>query len=142
MPFNPGYKAYIGLDNAAGVVQDVSAFHDNFDFPQGVDVLVYDAFGSAVKRRGPGLSGGDVVSLSGPLDVTLHSQIAAMLGTQAASPGSTFSLLFGPGGSVSGQVKQSAEVFISNYTTRSTTSGRSEFACQLQVDAAVSNSTW
>lgn len=141
MAFKPGYAAYIGLDNAAGAIQNVSVYADNFSFPQTIEQLEVTTFGSSVKRFIPGLAGGDTLSVSGPLDSTLHTQIANMLGTQAAG-GSSFSLLYGPGGSVSGQVKQSVEVFIAGYTTQTGVGGRAEYSASLQVDGAVTNTTW
>lgn len=141
MAFKAGHLAYIGLDNAAGSVQNISSFTDNFTFPQAVEQLDVSVHGSAVKRFIPGLSGGDVLSVSGPLDVTLHSQIAGMLSAQAAGTAS-FSILYGPGGSVSGQAKQSAEVLVASYQTSTGVSGRAEFAATLQVDGAVTNTTW
>lgn len=141
MAFKPGHLAYIGLDNAAGAVQNVSTYGDDFSFPYTVEMLETTTFGSSVKRFIPGLAGGDTLSLSGPLDTTFHTQIAAMLGTQAAG-GSSFSILYGPGGSVSGQPKQSAEVFIASYEISTGVGGRAEYSASLQVDAAVTHSTW
>lgn len=142
MAFKAGHLAWIGLDNAAGAVQNVSGYADNISFPQSVPQIEVTPFGSSVRRFVPGLQGGDQITVSGPLDVTLHSQIAAMLGTQAASPGSTFSIIYGPGGSVSGQPKISAEVIVTGYNPSSTVAGRAEFSATLQVDGAVTNSTW
>jgi len=141
MSFKPGHGAYIGLDNAGGAVQNVSTYSDNFSFPQTIEILDVTTFGSSVKRNIAGLAGGDTLSMSGPLDVTLHSQLGSMLAAQAAGTAG-FSLLYGPGGSVSGQVKQSAEVLLSNYTTMTTVAGRAEYSVQLQLDGAVTNGTW
>lgn len=141
MAFKPGKDAWIGLDNAAGAVQNVSAYGDDFSFPYTIEMLDTTTFGSSVKRQIPGLAGGDTLSLSGPLDTTFHSQIAAMIGTQAAG-GSTFSIIYGALGSVSALPKQSAEVFVANYTTSSGVAGRGEFSCTLQVDGAVTHATW
>lgn len=141
MAFKAGHLAYIGLDNAAGAVQNVSIYNDNISFPQAVEQLDVSVFGSSVKRFIPGLSGGDVVSVSGPLDVTLHSQIQGMLAAQAAGTAG-FSLLYGPGGSVSGQAKISGEVYVASYAVSNGVSGRAEFSASLQVDGAVTNATW
>lgn len=141
MAFKPGHGAYIGLDNAAGAVQNVSTYGDNFSFPNTVEMLEVTTFGSSVKRFIPGLAGGDTLSLSGPLDVTLHSQIAGMLAAQAAGTAG-FSILYGPGGSVASQVKQSAEIYVASYETSTGVGGRAEFSASLQVDGAVTNTTW
>lgn len=141
MAFKPGHSAYIGLDNAAGSVQNVSTYGDDFSFPYTVEMLDVTTFGSSVKRFIPGLAGGDTLSLSGPLDTTLHSQIAGMLAAQAAGTAG-FSILYGPGGSVSGLTKQSAEVYVASYETSTGVAGRAEFSASLQVDGAVTHGTW
>lgn len=141
MAFKPGHGAYIGLDNAAGSVQNVSTYGDDFSFPYSVEMLDVTTFGSSVKRFIPGLAGGDTLSVSGPLDVTLHSQIVGMLAAQAAGTAG-FSILYGPGGSVSGQVKQTAEVYVASYETSTGVAGRAEFSASLQVDGAVTHTTW
>lgn len=142
MAFRPGHLAYIGLDNAAGTVQNVSQYGDNFSFPQSIEMLEVTTFGTTgVKRFIPGLAGGDTLSLSGPLDTTLHSQIGGMLAAQAAGTAG-FSVIYGPGGSVSGQVRQNAEVYVASYETSTGVAGRNEFSATLQVDGAVTNTTW
>lgn len=142
MAFRPGFRAYISLDNAAGSPTDVSQYADDFSFPQAVEMLDVTTFGTnGVKRFIPGLSGGDTVSVSGPLDTTLHSQIAGMLAAQKAGTAG-FSLLYGPGGSVSGQPSQAAEVYVASYEISTGVGGRVEFSSSLQVDGAVTNSTF
>lgn len=142
MAFRPGFRAYLGLDNAGGTLQNVSQYADDFSFPQAVEMLEVTPFGTAgVKRFIPGLSGGDTVSVSGALDTTLHSQIAGMLAAQKAGTAG-FSLEYGAGGSVSGQPKQTAEVYVATYEVSSGVGGRTEFSASLQVDGAVTNSTY
>lgn len=141
MAFKAGYLGYVGLANAAAAVQNVSAFADNFQFPQTTAQLEVTPFGSSVKRFIPGLNGGDSITVSGPLDVTLHSQIAGMKAAQDAGTAG-FSILYGPGGSVSGQVKQSATVYVASYQVSSGVGGRVEFSASLQIDGAVTNTTW
>ena len=141
MSFQPGHKGYIGLDNAGGAVQNVSTYADNFSLPMPTDMLDTTTFGSAVKRFIAGLSDGGQVSVSGPLDVTLHSQIAAMKAAQAAGTAG-FSLLWGPGGSVASGVKFTCEVLVASYEVSAGVSGRVEFSASLQVDGAVTAGTW
>lgn len=142
MAFSPGYKAYIGLDNAAGSVQNVSQYADDFGFPQSTEMLEVTTFGTAgSKRFVPGLNGGDSISVGGPLDTTLHSQIAGMLAAQAAGTAG-FSILYGPAGSVSGAVKQTAECLVASYEVTTSVGGRVEYSASLQIDGAVTNGTW
>jgi hypothetical protein len=141
MAFKAGHLAYIGLDNAAGSVQNISTYADNVSFPQQVAMLDVTTFGSSVKRFIPGLSGGDQVTISGPMDVTLYSQLTGMVAAQAAGTAG-LSLLYGPGGSVSGQPKISAEVYVIGPQVSSGVGGRAEMSFTLQVDGAVTNATW
>lgn len=141
MAFRAGHTAYLGLDNAAGSVQNLSTYADDFSFPHTVEMLDVTTFGSSVKRVIPGLAGGDTLSVSGPLDSTLHSHIAGMLSAQAAGTAG-FSILWGAGGSVSGLPKQTSEVYVASYETSSGVAGRAEFSASLQVDGSVTHSTW
>lgn len=144
MAFSPGYKAYIGLDNAALSLQNLSTYADDFSFPQSVEqleVTTFSAAGTYHKNFIPGLAGGDTVAVSGPLDTTLHSHVSACIGSQALV-GSTFSLIYGPAGSVSGAPKISAEVWIAKYEPTTGVGGRAEFSADLQVTGAITNATW
>lgn len=142
MAFRPGHLAYIGLDNAAGAVQNVSQYADNFSFPYTIEQLETTPFGTTgVKRFIPGLAGGDTLTISGPLDTTLHSQVAGMIAAQAAGTAG-FSVIYGAGGSVSGQPRQNAEVYVASYETSTGVAGRAEFSASLQVDGAVTHTTF
>ena len=106
--------------------------------PATIEVSV---FGTTSKQFIPGLTDGGVVSCSGPADVAMGTFLATLKAAQAA--GSTTSTIqFGPGGSVSGQIKQSAEVYVSAYDTSTTVGGRVEYSASLQVTGAVTNGTW
>lgn len=141
MAFKPGHSAFILLDGANGVGTNVSTYGDDFSFPYSIEMLDTTTFGSSVKRFIPGLAGGDTLSISGPLDVALHSQVVGMLAAQAAGTAG-FTIVYGPGGSVAAGVKQSAEVLVASYETSTGVAGRGEFSCSLQVDGAVTHTTW
>lgn len=142
MAFQPGHKAYIAIDNAAGSPQNLSQYADDFGFPQSTEMLEVTTFGTVgAKRFIPGLNGGDTISVSGPLDVTLHSQIAAMKAAQDAGTAG-FSVIYGPAGSVASQPKVSIEAYVASYEISTGVGGRVEFSASLQCDGAVTNSTW
>jgi len=141
MAFKAGKDSYISIDGVAGTPVDISAYSDSVSFPQVVDTQEVSVFGTASKAFIPGLIDGGQVSLSGPLDVALGTLIAGLKNAQSlGSASATFT--WGPGGSVSGQVKQSAEVFISAYDVSSGVGGRVEYSVSLQVTGAVTNGTW
>lgn len=141
MAFKPGYSAWVGLDNVAGSVQNLSAYSDNFSWPQSVEQLETSTFGTSSKSFIPGLTDGDTVDMSGPLDVTLWSQLVALKAAQSAGS-STATIIYGPGGSVSGQAKAQAECWIANLTPSTGVGGRAEYSAQLQISGAVTNGTW
>lgn len=144
MAFSPGYKAYILLDGANGAGTNVSTYADDFSFPQSTEMLevtTFSAAGTNSKRYIPGLNGGDTISVSGPLDTALFSQITGM---KAAQSGGTagFTLVYGPAGSVASAPKVTAEVLVSSFEISTGVAGRAEYSASLQVDGAVTNATW
>lgn len=141
MAFKPGDASYFALDNVAGSVTNLSPYTDTFDWPQSVQQLDVSAFGTTSKAFIPGLTDGDDVTFSGPYDVTLFTHLTAVKAAQAAGS-STASALWGPGGSVSGQAKVSAECWVKSVNVKSSVGGRSEMAASLQISGAVTNGTW
>jgi len=141
MAFKAGKDAFILIDSVAGTPVNVSGYADNVSFPQPVDMQEVTAFGDDDKAFVPGLANGGQVSISGPLDVALGTFVAALKAAQSAgSTSATFT--YGPAGSVSGQIKQSAEVYVSAYDVSTGVGGRVEFSASLQVTGAVTNGTW
>ncbi len=141
MAFKAGKGAFIAVDGVAASPVDISAYADQIDFPQPVDTLDVTTFGDSARDMIPGLTDGGVVNISGPADVALGTFIAGLKAAQAA--GSTTSTIqFGPGGSVSGQIKVSAETYVSAYNLSTGVGGRVEFSASLQVTGAVTNGTW
>jgi hypothetical protein len=142
MAFTPGFKAHILLDNAAGTPVDVSVYADDFSFPQNTELLDTTVFGTAgFKRVIPGLTGGDSISFSGPLDTVVYTQIAAMKAAQLAGT-LGFTLVYSPAGSVASAPKISGEVYVGEFSISSGVAGRNEFSASLQVDGAITNSAW
>lgn len=141
MAFKAGKSAFISMDGVAGAPVDISSFSDSVSFPQTVDTHEVSVFGTTSKQFIPGLIDGGQVSMSGPLDVALGTFVAGIKAAQAAgSSSSTFT--WAPAGSVVGQIKQSAEVYVSAYDVTSGVGGRVEYSASLQITAAVTNSVW
>lgn len=141
MAFKAGKGSFILLDGVAGTGVDVSAFADSFSFDQPIDTHDVTVFGQNAKAFIPGLTDGGAAQMSGPLDVALGTFVAGLKAAQAAGSASA-TLIWGPGGSVSGQVKQSAETWVTAYNVSSGVGGRVEYSCSLQVTGAVTNGTW
>jgi hypothetical protein len=141
MAFQPGKGAFIMIDGIAGTLVNVSAYADNFSFPQPIDTHDVSVFGTNAKQFIPGLTDGGQISMSGPLDVALGTFVAALKAAQAAGS-STASVVYGPGGSVAGQIRQNAEVYVSSYDVSTSVGGRVEYSASLQVTGTVTNTTW
>ncbi len=140
MAFRPGYSAFLALDSAAGTPVNLSPYIDDVSMSVSTEMGETSTIGTATKAFIPLLVGGDTIPLAGPYDVAVHTHLANAKGTSDA--GTTLTIQYGPGGSVSGQAKMSAEVFISNYTLKSAVGSRSDWSATLQVTAATTLGTW
>jgi hypothetical protein len=141
MPFKAGTVAYVAIDGVAGAPVNVSSYADNFTWPQTTQTLNVSAFGTAAQAFIPGLTDGDTISVSGPLDVALGTFLAGLKGAQSAGS-STATVIWGPGGSVAGQLKIQAEAWVTQYNVTTSVTGRVEYSASLQVTGAVTNGTW
>lgn len=134
MAFKPGYLAYIGVDNAAGSIQNLSTYFDSVDYSFDIDSLDVSSFGSAHRSYISGMNGA-TFSLSGPYDVTAWSHFTGCIAAQNAGTAS-FSVDYGPAGSVSGQARVRQEVIVTNVSPPSSVGGRVEFSVSLQATGA------
>lgn len=142
MAFKSGKTAFVAIDNPAGSLQNISAYADNVTFPQAIDPLDVTTFGTLLARSFiAGLADGGQVQISGPLDSALGTLLAANKAAQIAGTAS-FTCLYGPGGSVSGQLSQSAEVLINSYQVTTAVGGRVEYSASLQITGAVTNTVF
>lgn len=142
MAFKSGKTAHAAIDNPAGSLQNISAYADNITFPQSVEMLDTTTFGTVMASTFiPGLADGGQVSVSGPLDSALGTLLAANKAAQLAGTAS-FTFLYGPGGSVSGQLSQSAEVLVAAYSVTTGVGGRVEYSASLQITGAVTNTVF
>ena len=137
MAFRAGTTTAFYLANAANALQNLSPYSDNLSLPNPVEQLEVSAFGTASKAFIPGLQDGGEISMSGPYDVTVHTQL-----TTARSAGSLLGFIYGPGGSVASQARFAGSVYVSDYTVTSTVGGRVEYSASLQVTGAVSAGTF
>ena len=135
MAFKAGTTSYFGAGTAA--LTNFSPYADNLSVPQTTEQLETSTFGSASKSFIVGLQDGDTITMSGPYDVTIHTQLST-----AQQAGSLLGFIFGPGGSVAAQARIAGSVYVSQYTVNSTVGGRVEYSASLQVSGAVSNSTF
>lgn len=137
MAFKAGTTSAFYLANAANALQNLSAYADNLSLPQSTEQLDVSVFGSSSKAFIPGLQDGDTLTMSGPYDVVIHTQL-----TTAKSAGSLLGFIFGPGGSVAAQARSAGSVYVQNYSVSTSVNGRVEYSASLQVTGAVSNGTF
>lgn len=137
MAFRAGTTTAFYLANAAQALQNLSPYADNLSLPQSVEMLDVTAFGTAAKAMIPGLQDGDTLSMSGPYDVVVHTQLTA-----AKSAGSLLGFIWGPQGSVASQPRIAGSVYVSQYSVSAAVGGRVEYSASLQVTGALSNGTF
>jgi hypothetical protein len=141
MAFRAGKDAFIRIDGVAAAPINVSAYADNFSFPRPVDTYEVSTFGSTPKAFIPGLTEGGQVGMSGPLDVAMGTFAAAIMAAQAAGS-SSYTIEYSPGGSVAGQLKVSAEAYITAFDISTGVGGRAEYSSSWQLTGAVTSTTW
>ena len=141
MAFRAGTTTFITLDGVNGGGTNVSRFADSFDWPQSVETQEVSAFGTAAKAFINGLTDGDSVSFSGPYDAAMFSLLTGVKAAQSAGS-STTTILWGPGGSVAGEAKVTAEAWVTSVSLSSSVGGRVDLAASMQVTGAVTNTTW
>lgn len=141
MSFKPGTVSFLKLDGANGAGTNISSYADDFGWPQPVEMLDVSVFGTGSKAFIGGLTDGAQVTVKGPLDSALAVQLQNMKGTQTAG-GSTYTLLWGPLGSVSGNPSVSAETLVASIEYSSGVAGRVEYSAVLQVTGAVTNGSF
>ena len=141
MAFKAGTSTFVMIDGVNGAGTNVSPYVDNFAWPQSVDTLDVSVFGTAAKAFINGLTDGDSITMSGPYDVAIWSILTAVKAAQSAGS-STCTVQWGPGGSVSGQARGTAEAWVQSFGLTSGVGGRVEYTASLQVTGAVLNGTW
>jgi hypothetical protein len=139
--FTPGKNAWIMLDGVNGAGTNVSAYADNFSFPNPTDTYETSTFSNNSKTFIAGLTAGGAPSLSGPLDTAFAVIVANVSAAQAAGS-STSTLIYAAAGSASGSLKQTAECWVTDFTVSTGVGGRAEFSAALQVTGAVTTAVW
>lgn len=137
MAFRAGTTSAFYLGNTAGALQNLSGYSDNLSFPQTVTMLDVSTFGTQAKSLIPGLTDGDVFTMSGPYDAVVVGQLGSL-----KTAGSLAPFLYGPGGSVASQFRQAGSCYVAGITLNTTVAGRVEYSASLQTTGAVANGTF
>lgn len=141
MAFKPGKDAWLMVDGIAGTGVNITSYVDQMSLDQPIDTHDVSVFGANAKSFVPGLADGGSFSMSGPLDVALGTFLAALKAGHAAGSASS-TIIYAPAGSVSGQIRQTAEGYVTSYSVTSGVGNRVEYSASFQVTGAVANATW
>lgn len=142
MAFRAGTTSAFYLANAAGALQDLSPYLDNISYPQTTAMLEVTGFGSNSKVFIPGLGDGDQVSISGAYDPTPVAQLGSLRRVQTVGGSAAAGFVWGPGGSVAGQIRIAGSVWVPTLNPAATVAGRVEYSATLQITGAVTNGTF
>lgn len=141
MAFKAGTASVFYLANAAGALQNVQPYVDNIGAPQTVQMLETSVLGTAAKTFMTGLTDGDVITISGPYDAAILTQLYALKAAQNAGSAAA-PYIFGPGGSVAAQTRTAGSVLVQQVNPAVAVAGRVEYSASLQVTGAVTNGTF
>lgn len=135
MAFTHGKDSVFKLDNSGGSLTDISAYVNNVDFPETVDVAETTVLGKDNKTYIVGLKDA-TISLSGLWDSTADAIFGAVLGQSA-----TLSFEYSPEGTGSGAVKYTGETILTNYAISSPVGDVVAYSADLQVSDSITRGT-
>lgn len=140
MAFVHGKGGVFKIDNAAGTLQTLTAYIDQWSISQTVDTAETTTMGSEVKTYLSGQSDG-TVSVSGLYDSTASTgpdvTLAGLIGLETTS---TFEL--GPEGGTTGKIKYSGECFLTGYEITVASQDVSKFTADFQCTGAITKGTF
>lgn len=142
MAFSHGKGAAFALDNAVGVITDLSTFLDEVSFPSSIETgetTTFQSPGSA-KTYVPGLRDA-TFSLSGKFDPTFDSLVEGVISAQAAGSASA-DFEYGPAGSAAGAVKYSGSAWVTGYDISTPVADVVTVSVDLQVTGQVTRGTF
>jgi hypothetical protein len=135
MAFVHGKDSVFKLDNSGGSLTDISAYVNNVDFPETVDIAETTVLGKDNKTYIVGLKDA-TLSLSGLWDSTADAIFGAVLGQSA-----TLSFEYSPEGTGSGAVKYTGEGILTNYAISSPVGDVVAYSADIQISDAVTRGT-
>jgi hypothetical protein len=126
-----GRTSKFSLDNSGGTPVDISAYVDNVQLQDGVDMNEVSTLGDNAREYLEGLAGA-TINCSGPYDSTLWTQLVALkqLGTS-----STFT--YSPQGTAASSPKATGECWLSSLQFNTQVGSPVGMSFTLQVTGAV-----
>ena len=141
MAFRAGTTSYFALHNVGGTMINLSQYIDSLTLPATTDTAEVSVFGTAAKVMITLQTGGEQISMSGPYDAPLATQLDNLKKAHAAGSAAS-AFIWGPGGSVASEYRVAGSVFVSNFEVSSSVGGRVEYSASLQVTGAVTTGTF
>lgn len=136
MPFVHGKETVFKVDNAAGVLTDISAKLNGVNFPQTVEVAETTTFGAASKAFIVGMKD-STISIEGKWDSVVDAHLNGIYGVAATK---TFE--YGPEGSAAGKVKYTGECILTAYNPSNPLDDAEPFTAEFQVTGDVTRTTF
>lgn len=112
--FTHGKNTSIQVDDAAGVLFDLSPVANSVDMPRPIETAETSHFGSSAKEYLIGQND-STVSISGLFDAAVDAKLSAVIDALAADTIQSVTVEFGPQGSAAGKVKYTCEVIWTSY---------------------------
>lgn len=141
MAFSHGKDSVVSIDNTSGALTAISTYTDTVDgLPGEIELADVTGFGEEGHKNVPGLENASV-SCGGSYDGSAAA-IMDIIGSTTQRKAATRTFEWGPGGSASGQIKFSAEVWVQAFTVSSSVSDKVTWSATLQVDGVVTMSTY
>lgn len=142
MPFVHGKNSSVKIDNAAGVLTDISSVCNTIDLPRSLDTSDVTTFGKNAKEYIAGLNDG-TVSISGLYDPAIDATLSAAFDAVAAGTLPTASVEYAPAGLPASATKPvfKQEVIWTSYSTTGSVSDPTGFKLEGQRTGAVTRAT-
>jgi predicted secreted protein len=124
------------LDNASGMLTDISAYVTRVGFSPKADTVEVTTLGGTAKNYIAGLHDA-TISIEGIFHPAVDTILNAALGAS-----STRSFEFGPQGSTVGNVRYAGECICTSYEVETGVDGAGTFSAELQISQAVTRGTY
>lgn len=140
MAFTHGKGGVFKIDNAAGTLQTLTAYVDQWSISNSVDMAETTTMGSEVKTYLSGQSDG-TISVSGLYDSTASTGPDVVLqGLIGLETTSTFEL--GPEGSAAGKTRYTGECFLTGYEITAAKGDAVKFTADFQISGAITKNAY
>lgn len=136
MTVSHGSKAVFKLDDASGVLTDISQYITSITFSPSADTNEVTTLGDTSKEYIAGLKDA-TISIEGIFDPAVDEILNAALGSE-----STKSFEYGPQGETTGNVKYTGECICTSYEVETGVDGAGTFSADFQVSGTITRGTY